>query len=247
MRNVLVALAVLEAVAERSPVGVSELARTLQLPKTTVQRSLRTLAQAGWIAAFEDAGQSRWVTTGKPAHLFALTSQPDKLQIRATPAMRELARHTSETIHLTVRDGPWMVLLHKIDSTQQVRTVSWIGGRSPVFASSSGLATLAALPDDEVVAIIGDTVEKLTERSLGSVEEVLAELRTVRRQGYAVNPGMWRSDIAAVGAAILDGAQRPIGALSISVPANRLPPDLWEPYGDLLRLAVRQIGLTDST
>jgi DNA-binding IclR family transcriptional regulator len=135
-----------------------------------------------------------------------------------------------------------MVLQHKIESTKQVRAVSRVGARSPIFASSGGLATLAALPDDEVVAIIGDAFETFTDRSLGSVDEDLTEVGKVRDQGYAVNPGMWRSDLAAVGAATVDGDQRPIGALSISVPANRLPPDLWKPFGELLRLAVGQIG-----
>ncbi|MEV1178630.1 helix-turn-helix domain-containing protein, partial [Nonomuraea sp. NPDC049784] len=47
MQNVLNALRVLEEVAIRQPAGVGELARVLGLPKSTVQRSLRTLHDAG--------------------------------------------------------------------------------------------------------------------------------------------------------------------------------------------------------
>ena len=247
MRNVLIALSVVETVAERAPVGVSELARILELPKTTIQRSLQTLAQAGWITPFEDGGQSRWITTSKLAQLFGMASQPDKLQVRATPAMRELARHTSETIHLTVREGPWMVLIHKIESTQQVRTMSWIGGRSPIFASSAGLATLAALDDDEIHAIIDEAFMIFTEHSLSSVEVVIEEVRRVRQRGYAVNTGMWQPDVAAVGAAILGADGRPIGALSISTPASRLPRKVWKQYGELLREAVQQVGFASAS
>ena len=40
MENVLTTMRVLEAVADHQPVGVSELSRVTQVPKTTVQRSL---------------------------------------------------------------------------------------------------------------------------------------------------------------------------------------------------------------
>lgn len=246
MRNVQIALSVLEQVALRGPVGVSELARVLELPKTTVHRSLQTLAQSGWITADEESGLVRWTTSSKPVQVFGRATGPAALQTRALPAMRELARQTSETIHLTIRDGAWMVLLDKVESTHQVRTVSWVGGRSPVFAGASGLAFLAALDDAEARAVVGKEFVTFTDKSLSDVDALIAELHTVRRRGYAVNPGMWRDDIAAVGAAILDAEERPIAALSISTPAHRLPPQLWDTYGDLVRSAAKQIGFTSS-
>ena len=57
----LTALRVLEEVAARQPVGVSDLSRALDLPKTPVPRAVTTLAGAGW-----------WRTTGPgPAAWFA--------------------------------------------------------------------------------------------------------------------------------------------------------------------------------
>ncbi|MDX6434302.1 MAG: IclR family transcriptional regulator, acetate operon repressor, partial [Streptosporangiaceae bacterium] len=49
MQNVLNTLRVLEEVAARQPVGVAELARATDIPKSSVQRALRTLQTAGWI------------------------------------------------------------------------------------------------------------------------------------------------------------------------------------------------------
>ena len=49
MRNVLSTLRVLEEVATRQTVGVGELARVLNMPKSSVQRALHALNSAGWI------------------------------------------------------------------------------------------------------------------------------------------------------------------------------------------------------
>ena len=43
------AFRVLEAVSTMQPVGLSDLARQVELPKSTVQRSLLTLAEVGWL------------------------------------------------------------------------------------------------------------------------------------------------------------------------------------------------------
>jgi len=45
MQNVLNALCVIEEVATRQPVGVSELSRLLVMPKSSVQRAVRTLTR----------------------------------------------------------------------------------------------------------------------------------------------------------------------------------------------------------
>lgn len=60
MQVVNTALRILEAVAAQQPVGVSELARSLDLPKTTVHRGLKALEKAGWIGV-GNAEPTRWV------------------------------------------------------------------------------------------------------------------------------------------------------------------------------------------
>ena len=67
MRN---ALRVFEEVAARQPVGLSELARRLDLPKATVQRALTTLEASGWLR--HDISQpGLWVVTANGHELRA--------------------------------------------------------------------------------------------------------------------------------------------------------------------------------
>ena len=61
------ALLVLEEVAARQPVAVAALAPALNLPKTTVQRSLTTLGDAGWLT--QSDGDRSWSLSAKVAGL----------------------------------------------------------------------------------------------------------------------------------------------------------------------------------
>lgn len=242
MQSVRVAFTVLEAVAEDGPVGVSELSRRLGTPKSTVQRSLNVLSDLGWIRPATREDGRRWTITTKALTIGGHVAEVDGLRYAALPVMQDLGRRTEETIHLTIPEGRAVVLVDKVDSTLPVRTVSWIGGRAPIHASASGKAILAAMPDEDVRARLGDDLESYTELTVVSLSALLDELIEIRARGYAVNPGQWRSDVAAVGAAILDRNGRPLASLSVSTPASRLSEERSRAYGELVAEGVRHVS-----
>ena len=58
----LTTLRALEAIGREQPIGVSALARTLGITKSSAQRVLATLDEAGWIGD-DGSGQARWQLT----------------------------------------------------------------------------------------------------------------------------------------------------------------------------------------
>ncbi|SEF85841.1 IclR family transcriptional regulator, acetate operon repressor [Nonomuraea solani] len=234
MQNVINALRVLEEVAARQPVGVGEVARGLGLPKSTVQRSLKTLHEAGWI---RPAGGevTRWQVTSKALQIARRTELG--LRDAAMPVMEELRQRTGETIHLMVPEGDAVVLIERLETDKPLRIVLPLGIRLPLHASANGKAVLAHL---------GGLLEDLpgyTDTTITDAGALRAELEAVRARGYADNRGEWRSDIAAVAAAVL-GPDGPIASLSVSTPASRMPEELRAEYGKLVTQAART--LTDS-
>ncbi|MDP4506735.1 IclR family transcriptional regulator [Nonomuraea sp. NBC_00507] len=231
MQNVINALRVLEEVAVRQPAGVGELARGLGLPKSTVQRSLRTLHEAGWIRPAGGA-VTRWQVTSKALQV----GRRAELGLRdvALPVMEELRQRTGETIHLMVPEGDAVVLIERLETDKPLRIVLPLGIRLPLHASANGKAVLAHLdrPLDELPAYTGTTIT--------DPELLRAELAEVRARGYADNRGEWRSDIAAVASAVL-GPDGPVASLSISTPASRMPDDRRPEYGKLVTQAARTL------
>ncbi|WP_346619463.1 IclR family transcriptional regulator [Blastococcus montanus] len=246
MRSVSVALAVLEAVSEHQPVGVSELSRAMQLPKSTTQRMLLTLGELGWIRASAEE-PTRWSLTAKAQAIGSRHRNDQEIRRVALPAMHRLAAATGETVHLSVPEERRIVLVDKIEGAHPVRTHTSIGNGAPIHTTASGKAVLAAMPESQAAALLrAAPLEALTPHTDTDADTLLRELSRVRRQGYAVSVGTRHPEIAAVGAAILDRGGKPVATLSLSLPVHRLPRRLWPVFGEQVTHAAeecsRQLG-----
>ncbi len=241
MQSVLRSLSVLEAVAEMQPVGLSRLARVLELPKGTVSRILKTLNHAGWVAPEGDPGEVRWIITARALAVGARVMNQVDLREIARPIITQLGNETDENIHLSVPDGNMLVLVDKVHSSRSVQTVSQIGQRAPMYLTASGWAFLSRLDPADVETYLPERLVTAAD-SVIEREELMLELALVRERGYAINPGRWRSDVGAIASAVVDRAGNPIAALSISLPSYRLVPDLYQPYGELVRTATAKLA-----
>jgi DNA-binding IclR family transcriptional regulator len=240
MRSVSVALAVLEAVSERQPVGVSELSRAMELPKSTTQRMLLTLGELGWIRA-GDEEPTRWSLTAKAMAIGSRHRGDQEIRRIAQPAMHTLSAGTGETVHLSIPEERQIVLLEKIEGRHPVRTHTTVGHGAPMHTTASGKAVLAAMPESQAAALLrAAPLEALTPHTDTDVDALLRELQKVRRQGFAVTVGTRHPDVAAVGAAILDGQGRPVATLSLSLPSQRFPRRMWPVYGEQVARAAAE-------
>ena len=249
MRATLTALRVLETVAELQPAGVTAIAQAAGIPKSSAQRCLHALREAGWLAPGH-ADRARWVLTGKALTVGLRASGDVGLREAARPTMQWLRDETRETIHLSNYGGrsqrvtESLVIVDRLDGTQPVRTWVRLGTRVPLHASASGRAVLAALPDDEIESLLADPLERYSAKTLATLDDVLADLAAVRERGYSTVDNGWRHGVGAVAAALLDAASRPIGALAISVPEQRYDDERAGELGPRAVAAAREISGT---
>lgn len=233
-------LTMLEVLAKSpAPRGISDLARELDLTKSNVHRTLQTLVAAGYVRPSDRAG-----TYECTLKLFELASSVmSRLDVpsAADPYMRALASDTKETVHLAMLDGLDVIYLHKIESQHPVRAYSTVGGRAPAHCVATGKALLA-YQDDTVLAALPDRLPRHTGRTFTEREELLAELGSVRRQGYAINRGEWRESVCGLGAIVLDAAGRPTAAIGISGPADRLRVMTLRKYAPVVVEAARDLS-----
>ena len=96
-------LVALERIAERQPLGVSELARSLDSSVAAAQRAIATLAEQGWIR--QAVGKPvRWELTGHIHTVAQHAYGSHDLRRRARGALEELWRETGESVLLIVPD-----------------------------------------------------------------------------------------------------------------------------------------------
>jgi len=202
IRSVHNALVVLEALAAAQPIGVSALARTVDLDKTTVQRILLTLGNGGWIRQLDDG---EWTITSKPLQIG--THYTSGLREAAHPHLVQLQRETDETVLLFAREGDTMVVLDTVDSSQVLRMTVPIGMVVPI---RQGAAFDAFLPDAE-----RSTLVKVSPAPTSSA------LASVRTAGYFVIDEMYPNAIAA-GAPVFDRRSAPVATITIVAPKVRV-------------------------
>jgi IclR family acetate operon transcriptional repressor len=239
MQVVINALRILEEVAVRQPVGVSDLSRQLALPKSTVHRGLRALESAGWIGT---AGEEppRWILRTKALDVGRHVVDGIGMRQKIMRAMEQLRQITEETIHLAVLEDDKMVIVDRLDSPKPVRSFYPLGFTLPVHAASTGKAILSCLSAAEVDTLLGEGLTRYTAATITDRRQLMEELAEVRRVGYASNRGELRPDIGSVAAAILDARKRPVAAMSISAPIQRMSEEVRPQLGRLVADAVTE-------
>ena len=242
MDSVKTALRVLEQVGAAGEAGVSELARAIGEPKSTIQRDLVTLHEAGWIRPVDLQGRRGWTLSSKVLGLARRIQPALRLREHAMPVMEDLRTLTRETIHLMLREGDRVVLIERLDSPQTLRTVRQLGASTPLHAASNGKAVLAYLTGAERVAYLARPLQAFTPRTLTDPAALERDLETVRSRGYSLGDGELDPDVRAVAAAIRLETGEPIAALSISCPAFRFPDEKIGQYGEWVRQAAARIG-----
>jgi IclR family acetate operon transcriptional repressor len=230
MKSVETVLRLLEEVSVRQPVRVGELARDLDIPKSTAQRGLKTLEELGWVA---NDGDAQWRLTTKTFRVGSRYAGLD-LRTQVMPVMREIWERTDENVHLAVRDGDHVTLIEKLDTRKAVRTFQGLGATAPLLATSTGKAIVAFLPEDQRERLLTGSQPAYTGTTITDVAEMRSHLDEIRERGYAVNRGEWRDDVTAVAAPVLDMNGVPVAAISVSSPAHRLTDDLVTMYGEML-------------
>ena len=240
MQTVLNALRVLECVSELQPAGVTELARQLSLPKSTVQRSLLTLEEAGWIRP-SGAGSTRWALTTRALTVGSRAVTDLAVRDLALPVMQRLRERLDETVHLVVPEGRSVVLVDRLDTSKSVRAFLPVGGRAPVHATSAGMAILSNLDFAEVRSLLDDDLTTYTSATITSVDALLDELEVVRERRWACNRSGWRNDVCGVAAAICGEHDRPVAAFSLSIPDSRFPADP-APLGEAVADAADEVS-----
>jgi DNA-binding IclR family transcriptional regulator len=235
------ALAILTLLSEQDrSVGVTEIARHLQLAKSTVHRLLSTLEGAGFVSRAADA---RYRLGLKLWEMGCATVRGLTVRGAARPIMEDLTNRTGETVHLSVWDQGEAVYIDKVDGTNPIRLHSTIGGRAPAHATASGLALLAFQDAASQGQVYSGGLQRYTQRTIVTRERLRRRLAEVRRDRYACSAGAWHVGSAGVAAPIRAHTGKVIAALSVAGPTQRIL-DRCPELAKLVRDAAEDISRT---
>ena len=224
VRSVRRAIRILEAFREGSSHTVTELARSLKLPKSSVYELVSTLAAEGLVTKEDSTSRYR---LGLRLVELARTADHD-LEVRqvARPLLEKLRDRLNETVQLTILDGGEILYVDGCESSRQLRTFFQSGDRAPLHCTALGKAILANLPPGEKERYLRRKgLRAFTPGTLTDPAALRRELDRTAARGYSVDDMEHEEDVRCVGAPIRDREGRAFASISVSGPAHRLRPD----------------------
>ena len=215
------AFAVLSALGD-GPIGVTEVALRVHLPKSTAARMLASLVGEGMVEQIP--GDARYRLGPRIASLAAGVVPIPNLVALARPVLVELASQIGEAAGLAVSDGYVVHYIDQVDTAHQVLVRDWTGTRLPIHAVSSGQVFLAHMPPSAVDRFLADPLEQFTPRTLIDPMVLRDRLRRIQLDGYAWVADEFAEGINSVAAPIADAAGDVSAAVHVHGPSYRFPP-----------------------
>lgn len=205
--------------------SLSQIAKEVNLARSTVQRIVTTLEQEHFVAA---ASATSGIRLGPEIAMLAAAVHSD-LREEIRPFLIQLSNLVNETVDLSVLDNQKVLFVDQIIAAHPLQATSQPGASFPLHCTANGKAILASLPKLEVEKLLPEDLEQYNEKTITNREELLRELEVVRKEGVAFTREEHIHGICAVGAVVFDSRGN-LSAVSIPVPSTRF-------YGNEEKLA----------
>lgn len=236
------AIALLKIFSDEQPeIGLAELARLVELNKTTTYRLLTALESEGLVTRnpVTDAyrlGPEMIALGGRALRANDLTSV-------SQAELEALAGQVGETTTLETLVDDEVLILIEVSGGHLVSSNQAVGTRWPAHATSTGKVLLAHLPLDSLEARLKKSLTRLTDETITDLATLQRELATVHNQGYAVADQEIEIGFMAVGAPIYDHKGEVVAAISVNGPTARLTPDRLPEVARLVQSAAGRISM----
>ncbi len=203
------------------PLGVTDLADRVDLPKSTVARLLSALDRQGAVTQDNSGGEYR---LGEGLLEIAGATQPGRnLVSTARPNLIELVATTGETAGVSIIDGRNMYYLEHVQAESDVQVRDWTGESAALHTVPPGLVVMANWSVDKVDAYLAGDLEKTTPWTIVDPDAIRERLTTIRNLGYAWVLEEFAEGINSVAAPIIDPEGVVEAAIHVHGPAYRFP------------------------
>lgn len=224
IQSLLRSMELLEVLREKNTsFSIAELAEAMALPPSTVHRILQTFCEKKYIIRDERTHTYRLgpalIPLGKAA------ARGIRLQDAAHPVLESLSRESKEDSYLVIPVGNKGLVIEKVDGPSHLKVVEEFGYEMYLHCGAFRKVLLAyqtpAFIDQYFKTII------VNDQAFPHVrpEDLKAELKKIRRDGYAITHGEYVNDAIGIGAPIFNSDGELAGSIGIIAPEIRIETD----------------------
>lgn len=200
--------------------GISELAKRLDVAKSTVHRLASALLDEGLLQQNPETGRY-----GLGVGLFSLGSLVRaRLDVTAESklVLNTLRQETEENVRLAVLERDHAVFLHDFEGPQTLRLRSSTGQLRPAFCTAEGLCLLSGLRGPQLSQFLKFPRVARTDQTETGEDGLIQRIRHVKRRGYAFEDEECDPGTRCVAAPIFNAEGRIAAAVGVAGPRARI-------------------------
>jgi len=215
-------LLILEFLAQsRRGVTLSQLARKLQLPRSTGHALLLTYQRTGYVQRCEKTG--RYCLGFRLQALANLALGGTSLRTQAAPYLRRLMMDTGLSVHLAVMEDGEAILIDRIEAPGTPQLATWVGKRMGLHCTALGKALISELPSDVLDEMIRKQgLMRHNENTITSRRALRLACENVQTLGYAIDDEEEEIGVRCIGAVVRNSSREVVAAISISGTKSQL-------------------------
>ncbi|MBO6540027.1 MAG: IclR family transcriptional regulator [Rhizobiaceae bacterium] len=225
---------------EQPEYGLSDLAQKVSFDKATTRRLLVSLAEHGMVE--QDAETRRYRLGPGVSRLARIREWHFPLQKMCAPFVRDLARETGETVHLSEYSAGTLLTVQVELSARANRVNVDVGQPLPLHGTASGIAFLTCARPEITKACFEGRMEAFTRFTHTSRDALEKAVNAARARGYSRGDQGFEEGVASVAAPILNTDGIAIGTLAVASPMSRIDAETTERYGRLTMQAAEAIA-----
>ncbi len=221
-------------------VSITDVAREFNMSVSNAYKYLKVFEELGFIVRKRD---KRYIPGYKLAEYGSMVLRKIDVREIAHPYLVDVMAKTGQTVHLVLKDGFDGVYIDKVEGVYSIPMVSRVGMKVELYASASGKAILAYLPESEIEEYLSKKrLNRKTPNTITDPQMLKGELKKIRELGYAVDNEENEIGIKCVGVPIFDHTGYPIAGMSVSGAARRLSEEVIKECALHLKRAAEEIS-----
>lgn len=206
---------------EKKQISLTELHKLTGIGKSSLQRLLSTLVYEGLLQKDEE---TKLYQLGLDLlFLGELVEKNSGLLNIAVPIMKKINQSTKEVVSLSIIEEQKRKCIYSLKSHHELAALIFAGQISPLYAGASAKVLMAYLPlETQEEYLQGVALEKLTEYTIESKDDLRRDLQRIREQGYGISYGERVRGAVSISAPVFNPFAEILASVSITIPSIRL-------------------------
>jgi DNA-binding IclR family transcriptional regulator len=227
--------------ASTQTLNPSEVAKRLDIPRSSAFRMMQTLESLGYLSRQNDEADYRLgVAVLRLGYEYVASLELVEL---GRPIINELRDLTGCSVHITVRDERDVVFVAKAASSAAIFTSIHIGTRLPAHATVLGRLLLSGLSDEALEALYPEEhLQVFSEQTPRTLLELKTLLELDRRRGYAISQSFFEHGLSVVGAPVRDHRGSIVAVISIAIHSGSIDPAQQENFCQEVLAAAKKLS-----